>query len=158
VETRFPFGLFQAWAYYAPPLSVLVYPTPEADAPPLPVAGGSGREGAGLASSGDDFAGVRPYQAGDPQKMIAWRLAARSDELSVKLFESPTGSELTLDFSELPGHMDTEARLSRLTRWVLMAEAAQLRFALRLPGTSIELGSGAAQRDRCLAALALYRG
>ncbi len=158
VETRFPFGLWQAWAYYAPPLSVVVYPTPEEDAPPLPVAGGSGREGAGLASSGDDFAGVRPYQAGDPQKMIAWRLAARSDDLSVKLFESPTGSELTLHFDQLPGHLDTEARLSRLTRWVLMAEAAQLRYALHLPGVTIELGSGPAQRERCLTALALHRG
>jgi uncharacterized protein (DUF58 family) len=158
VETRFPFGLWQAWAYYAPPLSVVVYPKPEEEAPPLPVAGGSGREGAGMAASGDDFAGVRPYQAGDPQKMIAWRLAARSDELSVKLFESPTGSELALDYEQLPAHMDTEARLSRLCRWVLMAEAAQLRYALALPGASIDLGSGAAHRERCLTALALFRG
>lgn len=158
VETRFPFGLWQAWAYYAPPLSVVVYPAPEAEAPPLPVAGGSGREGAGLAASGDDFAGVRPYQPGDPQKMIAWRLAARSDDLSVKLFESPTGSELALDYDLLPASLETEARLSRLARWVLMAEAAQLRYALALPGLTIDLGSGAAHRERCLTALALFRG
>lgn len=158
VETRFPFGLWQAWSYYAPPLALVVYPAPEADAPPLPVAGGAGREGAGLAASGDDFAGVRPYQAGDPQKMIAWRLAARSDELSVKLFESPSGSELALDYAELPAALDVEARLSRLSRWVLMAEAAQLRYALRLPGSEIELGSGPDHRERCLTALALFRG
>jgi len=156
VETRFPFGLWQAWAYYASPLSVVVYPAPEEDAPPLPVAGGSGREGAGMAASGDEFAGVRPYQAGDPQKMIAWRLAARSDELSIKLFESPTGSELALDYAQQPAHLDTEARLSRLTRWVLMAEAAQLRYALTLPGVRIDLGSGAGHRERCLTALALF--
>lgn len=156
VQTRFPFGLWRAWAYYTPPLSVLVYPTPEQEAPPLPVAGGSGRDGAGLAASGEDFAGVRPYQAGDPRKMIAWRLAARCDELPVKLFEAPTGSELLLDFEWLPAHLDIEARLSRLTRWVLMAEAAQLRYALNLPGTTIELGSGAPHRARCLAALALF--
>ncbi len=158
VETRFPLGLWQAWAYYAPPLKLVVYPTPEIDAPPLPLAGGAGREGAGLASSGDDFAGVRPYQAGDPQKMIAWRLAARSDDLSVKLFESPSGSELSLDYDQVPGALDVEARLSRLARWVLVAEAAQLRYALRLPGSTIELGSGAAHRDRCLTALAMFRG
>ncbi len=156
VQTSFPFGLWRAWAYYAPPLEVLVYPAPEQDAPPLPLAGGSGREGAGLAASGEDFAGVRPYQAGDPRKMIAWRLAARSDELPVKLFEAPSGSELALDFERLPTQLDTEAKLSRLTRWVLIAEAAQLRYALALPGTAIELGSGAAHRARCLAALALY--
>ena len=158
VETRFPLGLWQAWAYYAPPLELVVYPKPEEEAPPLPVAGGSGREGAGLAASGDDFAGVRPYQAGDPQKMIAWRLAARSEELSVKLFESPTGSELALDYAQLPAQLDTEAKLSRLTRWVLMAEAAQLRYALTLPGSTIALGSGPGHRERCLMALALFAG
>lgn len=156
IETRFPFGLWQAWSYYAPPLKLVVYPAPEIDAPPLPVAAGAGREGAGIAASGEDFAGVRPYQAGDPQKMIAWRLAARSDELSVKLFESPSGSELTFDYQLLPQYLDVESRLSRLTRWVLLAEAAQLRYTLHLPGTRLPLASGADHRERCLTALALF--
>lgn len=158
IETRFPFGLWQAWAYYAPPLSVVVYPKPEEEAPPLPLAGGAGREGAGVSGSGDDFAGVRPYQPGDPQKMIAWRLAARSDDLSVKLFESPAGSELLLDFDTLPAGLGIEHRLERLARWIVMAEAAQLRYALKLAGAQIDLGSGPDHRERCLTALALYRG
>ena len=87
------------------------------DAPPVPLMPGHTSDGSGVATSGDDFAGVRPYQAGDPQKMIAWKLAARSDELSVKLFDAPAGGELVLDFDTLPFNLDLESKLSRLARW-----------------------------------------
>lgn len=157
IETRFPFGLFQAWAYFQPALAAIAYPAPEVDPPPLPVASGSDTNGVGVVSSGDDFAGVRPYQLGDPLKRVAWRLAARSEELSVKLFDAPGGGELLLDFDHLPGLPDLEGRLSRLTAWVLAADAAQVRYGLRLPGTDLPLGRGPEHRERCLIALALYR-
>ena len=88
IETRYPFGLWRAWAYLTPALTAMVYPAPEFDAPPLPLTGAGGGDSVGMASSGDDFAGVRPYQPGDAHKMIAWKLAARSDELSVKQFDA----------------------------------------------------------------------
>lgn len=157
IETRFPLGLWQAWAYYVPPLAAIVYPTPEHDAPALPVAAGdSGDRETGLAASGDEFAGVRPYQSGDPLKRVAWRLAARSDELTVKLFEAYARGDVRLDFAEVPIALSAEQKLARLTRWVLMAEAARLRYALVLPGALIDYGLGADQRERCLTALALY--
>lgn len=158
IETRFPFGLWQAWAYLRPALSAIVYPAPEEDAPPLPLATGGSADGGTLATTGDDFGGVRPYQAGDTRRMIAWRLSARSDELSVKLFEAVGGGELTLDFAALPPYLNVEQKLSRLARWVLDADAAQRRYALVLPGGGVPLGSGAEHRERCLTALALYRG
>ncbi|HTN49419.1 MAG TPA: DUF58 domain-containing protein [Burkholderiaceae bacterium] len=156
IETRYPFGLWLAWAYLTPALTALVYPAPEQDPPGLPATGFGGGDGVGLASSGDDFAGVRPYNPGDPQKMIAWRLAARSDELSVKQFEAQGGGELLLDFESLPPAMDVEHRLSRLTRWVLDAEAAHVRYGLRLPGSMVFASSGPQHRDACLTALALH--
>ena len=158
IESRFPFGLWRAWAYLTPALSAMVYPKPEVDAPPLPLTGTGGGDGVGLTSSGDDFAGVRPYSPGDPQKMIAWRLAARSDELSVKQFEAEGGGELLLDFESLPRNLDVEQKLSRLTRWVLDADAAHARYGLRLPGTMVFAGSGPQHREKCLTALALHRG
>jgi uncharacterized protein (DUF58 family) len=158
IESRFPFGLWRAWAYLTPALSAMVYPKPETDAPPLPVTGTGGGDGYGLTSSGDDFAGVRPYSPGDPQKMIAWRLAARSDELSVKQFEAQGGGELLLDFESLPRNLDVEQKLSRLTRWVLDADAAHARYGLRLPGSMVSAGSGPQHREKCLTALALHRG
>lgn len=156
VETRFPIGLWQAWAYYTPPLTSIVYPAPERDAPELPmVAAGDAEQETGLAVSGDEFAGVRPYQAGDPLKRVAWRLAARSDELTVKLFEGYAQGEVVLELGAVDASLPGEQKLSRLARWVLMAEAAQVRYALSLPDVRIDFGLGAEQRDRCLTALAL---
>jgi uncharacterized protein (DUF58 family) len=157
IETRFPFGLWQAWSYYTPPLTAIVYPVPERDAPALPLAAsGDADQETGLAVAGDEFAGVRPYQAGDPLKRVAWRLAARSDELTVKLFEGFAKGDVTLDLAAVEPSLDLERKLARLTRWVLMAEAAQVRYALSLPNQRIDLGLGAEHRDRCLTALALY--
>ena len=159
ISTRFPFGLWEAWAYASPQMTTVVYPTPEADAPPLPLGTGGEREMANAIVAGnDDFAGVRPYRAGDPLKSIAWRLAARNDELSVKLFESSAGEETVLDFDALPATLPLEQRIARLTRWVLMADAAGLRYSLNLPDSPIATAAGPAQRTRCLEALALYPG
>ena len=158
LETRYPFGLWRAWAYFTPALTAMVYPAPEFDAPALPFTGAGVGEAAGMASSGDDFSGVRPYQAGDAQKMIAWKLAARSDELSVKQFEAAGGGELMLDYGELPEVLGIEGRLSRLTRWVLDADASHMRYGLKLPDAMIFIGSGTAHREHCLTALALCIG
>ena len=155
IETRYPFGLWRAWAYLTPALTAIVYPAPEFDAPPLPITGTGVGDTVGMASSGDDFAGVRPYQPGDSQKMIAWKLAARSDDLSVKQFEAAGGGELMLDYDELAGALGIEGRLSRLTRWVLDADASHARYGLKLPDTMIFVGQGAAHREHCLTALAL---
>ena len=46
-------------------------------------------------------------------------------------------------------------RLSRLTAWVLEAEARGQRWSLRLPGLELPVDGGASHRDRCLEALAL---
>ncbi|MCA3218739.1 MAG: DUF58 domain-containing protein [Burkholderiales bacterium] len=158
IATRFPFGLFQAWSYVMPALAAVIYPTPEQDPPPLPTAAGGNLTGLGVVSCGDDFAGVRPYVPGDQLKMVAWRLAARTDELSVKLFEATGGGDLVLDFDQLPAQLDVEAKLSRLTAWINAAETQQLRYGLHLPDASIELGGGAEHRARCLTALALFKG
>ena len=155
IETHFPFGLWTAWAYFTPPLDAIVYPIAEVDAPPLPAGTGGSGESIGVTLGGDEFAGVRPYQSGDPQKLIAWRLAARSDDLSVKTYDAASGGEVVLDWQTMQGSADAEQRLSRLTRWVLMADGAHVRYGLRIPGATIELGSGAAHRERCLTALAL---
>ena len=156
LSTRFPFGLWEAWSYLRPALSAVIYPSPESDAPPLPPARMGEGESSGVAAGGDEFSGVRPYQPGDPQKMIAWRLAARSDELSVKFFESTGSGDVMLDFDSLPLDLSVEQRISRLAGWVLMAEAAGLSYELRLPGAQVELGRGHQQRERCLEALALF--
>lgn len=158
IETRFPFGLWRAWAYFTPALQAVVYPRPEDDAPPLPATGGDGGDGHSATPGGEDFAGVRPYRPGDPRKRIAWRLAARADTLAVKLFDAASGDDVVLDFAALPASLSVERKLSRLTRWVLAADAARLRYALRLPTGELAADQGAEHRTRCLTALALFPG
>jgi uncharacterized protein (DUF58 family) len=53
--------------------------------------------------------------------------------------------------------MRPEARISRLTRWVLEAGHAGLPFGLDVPGARFGPASGAVQEDRCLTALALLK-
>lgn len=160
LQTRFPLGLLRAWTYWQPDARVLVYPRPEDHAPPLPLSGEAQADARGQAGQ-DDFAGIRGYQAGDSLKHLAWRQIARlspdsANTLVTKQFEGGAGGEITLDLSLLPPGMDIEARLSRLTRWAIEAEARALPYALHLGAIHIKAGLGAAHHDACLQALALY--
>jgi uncharacterized protein (DUF58 family) len=62
--------------------------------------------------------------------------------------------ELWLDFAQV-GIAEREARLSRLTAWVLQADKLGVDFGLRLPGQQIAPAAGEAHKRRCLEALAL---
>jgi uncharacterized protein (DUF58 family) len=158
--TRFPLGLFRAWSYWQPDARVMVYPFPETSAPPLPLIGADDGVGSGAAGN-DDFAGIRNYQAGDAMRHLAWRQIARFDpslggQLVTKHFEGGAAAELCLDFAQLPASLDIEARLSRLTRWVLEAEQRALPYAFRLGALRLAPALGDAHRAACLEALALF--
>ncbi len=159
-ETRFPLGTFRVWTYWRPAAQVLVYPAPEQPPPPLPP--GEPR-GAGTGSAPTqgigEFDGVRAYRRGDPLKLVVWKKAAKSvatgtDDLVSRDSQQAQRHELWLDPARtaLPEH---EARLSRLTAWVLQADRLGLAYGLRLPGVEIAPNTGAAHRRNCLEALAL---
>lgn len=153
--TRFPLGLFKAWAYLIPDSYCLIYPNPECEIRrPLPRAE-AGDSIAG-ASGNDDFAGLRSYQRGDALRHVAWKAVARGHPLMTKQFDGNADLSIWLDWDELPASMDTEARLSRLARWVLDAGSGQKSFGLRLPGQTVPPATGAVQQQRCLSALARF--
>ncbi len=161
LATRFPLGLLRAWSYWQPDVRVLVYPHPEAFAPPLPVTAHAAENGTGAAGH-DDFAGVRAYQFGDSMRHLAWRQIARIDltlggALVTKHFEGGASGELMLDLAALPPSLDLETKLSRLTRWVLDAEERGLPYGFRLGALQLAPACGAAQQAACLQALAEYR-
>ncbi len=162
LQTRFPLGLLRAWSYWQPDTKVLVYPRPEENAPPLPLAAEAQEDGQGQAGH-EDFAGIRAYQAGDSMKRLAWRQIARLNieaggTLVSKHFEGGASSELQLDFSKLPRGMDIESKLSRMTSWVIEAEMRGLPYALRLGHVAYHSAIGPAHQEACLRALALYEG
>jgi uncharacterized protein (DUF58 family) len=160
LHTHFPLGLLRAWSTWLPDIRALVYPAPELDAPPLPFHGGSQSEDGGSGGQ-EDFSGVRAYQSGDMMKQLAWRQMAKIDlaqggPLLSKQFEGGSSQHLELDFSQLPATLDLEWKLSRLTHWILEAEARGLPYGFRLGAIHYAPAIGYPHREQCLQALALY--
>jgi len=155
ISTRYPLGLLRAWSYVELDLSCTVYPKPGPDTqhlnPPSYRPSATGDRGVGT----DDFAGLRQFRQGDSPRHIDWKAAARGKGLKTKLFGGDRADQYWLDWDALPG-FDTEERLSRLCRAVLLACESQDEYGLRLPGVIINPARGAAHRHQCLAALAHF--
>ncbi|MCK4587593.1 MAG: DUF58 domain-containing protein [Gammaproteobacteria bacterium] len=155
LRTIFPLGMFKAWAHAQPDMHYLVYPKPdqkhELPNESLYHFNLTGDRGKGC----DDFAGLRNYQQGDSLRHVHWKSFAREQGMHTKQFGGDRAEELILDWDILKD-LNTEARLSRLTRWVLDAEVRQYSYGLRLPNQQIPLGHGPGHRHRCLEALALF--
>jgi len=155
LRTRYPFGWFRAWTYVHSPLTAFVAPRPGGERA-LPSASAAVGSAAQSEVRGDeDFAGLRAYEAGVPLKHMAWKVLARGGEPAVRSYTGPAAEPEWLDWTTLHP-LDVEARLSQLCRWVLVSEAAQRTYGLRLPGTEITPSRGAGHRSACLRALARY--
>jgi uncharacterized protein (DUF58 family) len=154
-ETRYPLGTFRVWTVWRPKSQVLVYPAPEPHAPPLPPGElrATGGAAAKVQQSGE-FDGVRAYRRGDPLKLVVWKKAAKSDELVSRDTQIAQRYELWLDYATCGAH-ELEAKLSRLSAWVIAADKTGSSYGLRLPGREIAPGSGEAHKRACLEALAL---
>lgn len=152
--TEFPLGLFYAWSYLQFDTRALVYPKPAASAL-LPASAAQSGSGAVSAAGDEDFSGLRNYAAGDTPQRIAWKALAREQGLQVKQFNALQGNERWLDWQMAPAE-DFEQKLSIMTRWILDAEAQGLMYGLRLPGQELQADRGAAHRDECLRAVALF--
>ncbi|WP_374484149.1 DUF58 domain-containing protein [Zoogloea sp.] len=156
LETCHPLGLIRAWSLFQPDMRGLVYPTPESGAPALPHGAGD-RPGGGTHGNGmDDFAGLRHHQPADSPRHVAWKAVARGGPWLTKTFDGNQRGSIWLDWQALPAGLETEARLSRLTSWVIDAERSGLDYGLRIPGTLLQCAHGTAHRHACLSALALY--
>jgi uncharacterized protein (DUF58 family) len=158
--TRYPLGTFRVWALWRPASQVWIYPTPEPNAPPLPPASAdAGGRSTAATRYGDEFDGVRAYRHGDALKLVVWKKAAQafatgSHQLVSRDRPLAQQHRLWLD-ARATGLADHEARLSRLTAWVQMAQHQGLSWGLRLPdGQEIAPDQGPAHATRCLQALA----
>ncbi|MDH3507376.1 MAG: DUF58 domain-containing protein [Gammaproteobacteria bacterium] len=155
VTTRFPGNLFRAWSWLHMDASCVVYPHPAPRGRPLPnEAGGEGLHG-GLERGDADFIGLATAAPGEPPRRIAWKAFARSDELMVKQFAAGEQQARILTWDSLPG-LDTEQRLSQLTRWCLEAGERDMAIGLQLPNRAVPVGRGQKHLNECLRALALY--
>ena len=136
-----------------PDTRLLVYPTLDTEAPPLPEALGDG-DSPRSRSHGEQPHHLRDYRDGDMPRQIAWKASARADKLLVREYESAVARDLAIEWSAVAslGH---EQKISRLARWVIEAERSGSRYSLALPGQRVPPGRGAEHRHLCLRALAL---
>jgi uncharacterized protein (DUF58 family) len=159
IETRFPLGLFRAWTVWRPAGEVLAWPRPESPAPALPGAQPAPGEGRHQRRhEGGEFDGVRAWRPGDSLRQVVWKKAARTGELVSRDASAAIRRELWLDWNGArPPTGGVEARLSRLTAWILAAERAGQPWGVRLPGRDVPPALGDAHRLAVLEVLALWR-
>jgi uncharacterized protein (DUF58 family) len=156
ISSVFPLGILRAWGYFETPVACLVYPQAVGHlAMPLD-ARTTGESKVGVTQGNEDFAGFRPYQAGDPVRTIAWKNLAKQDPVLVKRFTGGGSTEVRLRWTDTAVLGDTELRLCQLSDWIVEAERLGLDYALELPELTIDPNSGSAHRHACLGALALF--
>jgi uncharacterized protein (DUF58 family) len=153
LSTLWPLGLARAWSWLRPADRLLVYPAPDASAPPLPEALGDG-DSPRTRAHGEQPHHLRDYRSGDMPRQIAWKASARFDKLLVREYESAVARDLVIDWRATSG-LPYEQRISRLARWVIEAERSGSRYALLLPGQRVPPGRGPEHRHNCLRMLAL---
>ncbi|WP_158529649.1 DUF58 domain-containing protein [Parvibium lacunae] len=166
IETRYPLGLWRAWSYWTPIVAGLIYPQPETPSPPWPnqeAILSSDTPAGGANQLGDsDLSHLRTYQSGDLPSRIDWKSSARlglrgSDTPTwyVKVLSGQPQAERWFTWEQTQG-LTLEARLARLTAWVLSSQAAQCACGLRLPGYELAPAGSAQHYQQCLSALACY--
>jgi uncharacterized protein (DUF58 family) len=153
LSTLRPLGLARAWSWLRPDTRLLVYPTLDNDAPPLPEALGDG-DSPRSRSHGEQPHHLRDYRDGDMPRQIAWKASARADRLLVREYEAAVARDIELDWFALHA-LSHEAKIRRLARWVIEAERSGSRYSLKLPVQRIQPGCGPDHRHACLRALAL---
>jgi uncharacterized protein (DUF58 family) len=154
-SSLYPLGFFTAR------LTVIVrqphYIYPAADgAMPLPVTAALAKHpGSGARLEGDDFAGLRAYRSGESQRHIDWKAAARGQGLVIKQWAGEADETLQLTWADTTG-LAHEARLSQLTRWIVVAERQGRSYGLAVPGATIAPGRGTTHYHECLRTLAVF--
>jgi uncharacterized protein (DUF58 family) len=99
VELADPFDLAPVGRDFRPDVDVLVMPDPRVRVPVeilrrLPF--GVPTRAAQIFEERERFAGVRPYEPGDPMNRIHWRLTGHAGKLQTKLFEPTRSADVLL--------------------------------------------------------------
>jgi uncharacterized protein (DUF58 family) len=155
VESVFPLGFLTARKTVTIHQTYYVYPAPGGALPLPKSATPAGRPKGGLRMEGDDFSGVRPWLPGESQRHIDWKAASRGQPLLTKQWAGETDEILRFDWDAL-APLETEARLSQLTRWIIRAERSGAQYALRLPNRNFPPSRGDRHLHLCLRALACF--
>jgi uncharacterized protein (DUF58 family) len=139
-----PFGLVALPVGRVPGFEVVVVPRPASGATgaqdvgehdaPARRAGGADVEGA-VAPGGDEFAGLRPYVAGDRLTRLHWPALARSGDLLVRDFVEPMAALVEVVVDDRPGLVEES-----------VLRAADLGCAWLRSGTGVVVATTSGER------------
>ncbi len=155
ISSLYPLGFFTARTIATVPLSRWVYPKAEGSRPLPRAPVSASQRGTGARAEGEDFAGVRAYAPGEPQRHIDWKAVARGQPLVIKQWAGEADETLLLTWEDTAG-LAHEARLSQLARWIVASERSGQNYALTMPGTALAAGRSDAHFHECLRALAAF--
>jgi uncharacterized protein (DUF58 family) len=158
LQTTAPLGLFVCWTAWRPSLPQLIYPARRAGS--VQRLDQAGMESTTVPSradrsdGGEEWHDLRPHRPQDSSSRLAWKLLAQGrGSFSKRFAVPPETAPLLAPDASLPFEQALEHLSERI--WRLHGQGAS--FGLVLRGQRFPVGNGAAQRDRCLAALALCR-
>ncbi len=158
LSTSYPLGLFRAWSPLKLQEKALVYPKPSSIEMPFPdndaiqaqtIENPQGKKG------NEDFYGIKEYQQGDSIRHIHWKAFAKGLGLFSKEYSSDKSAELWLNYEQTPGH-NVEEKLSQLTRWIIDAENAGLKYGVAITSIKLPPNHGLNHYKNCLEILALF--
>ncbi|MFV1873718.1 MAG: DUF58 domain-containing protein [Oleiphilus sp.] len=152
IESRFPFGLVKTWTWLKLDAECWVYPEPDFAEANASSNGEGGNADMALPSS--DLNELREYQHGDSTKRILWKKFAAKDELIVRDVDLGCISPDWVDWAHYSDPV--EARLKHLCFDVCQLSEKGQPFGFKIPGRSIPPNVGAAHKQSCLDALALF--
>lgn len=172
VATRFPFGLFRKSRDLPAPAELVVYPSP-VDPPPLPelAVAARGEAPRRQIGHGGEIYGVREHRPGEDARDLHWKLSAKRDQLISREYEAERsrqvmvcldnrGAALRPDGRRLPAateHAELELAVSLCAGLARDLLRRGFLVGLATRGSRVDPGTGAAQLDRLLHALALVR-
>ena len=160
VSTSFPFGLFTKERDVPLPGELVIWPrTDRAVSLPAPPGGGSlpqfSEGSGGVLGARGEYRGLREYRSGDDPRDIHWRSTARRGEPVIREYDQDASETvwICLDSRDEPGDA-AEAAIETAASLAARAYRDGRRFALATCAGHLEPGTGSAQLERVLDALA----
>jgi len=158
LSSTHPFGLFRAWSPVKFATKALIYPKPNTLEVPFPdndefqVKGFQNQQNK---KGNEDYYGIKEYQQGDSIRHIHWKAFAKGIGLFSKEYSNDKSSELWLNYDQTPGY-NKEEKLSQISRWIIDAEKAGLKYGVSLVGIKIQPNQGLRHYKKCMEVLALF--
>ncbi|RUM31095.1 MAG: DUF58 domain-containing protein [Aquifex sp.] len=155
ISSDFPFGMFRREYEKEVYVNLIVYPKllPTVFSPETMKEKEGEEKNLSTVRGYEDIREIKDY-AGEPMKLIHWRVSAKLGELKVKEMIAEEESPIVLSLDSVSG--DLETKLSKLTYLILKFSREGYSVGLKLGDKVIEPGKGKEHVRQLLKELALY--